>query len=311
LKLQPAVVVILGPTAVGKTHLSLEIASRLKGEIVSVDSRLIYRGMDIGTAKPTLEQRQRVPHHMIDIADPDEDWSLARFRQVALEVIEAVHGRGHLPLMVGGTGQYITAILEGWNPPPKPSDATLRKELESFAAKQGRAALHKRLEKVDPVAAKRIHENNLRRVIRALEIYHTTGIPSSELRKKEPPAFRSLRVGLTLPREILYERIDTRIDEMIQAGFQAEVERLLEQGYAPELPSMSAIGYEQMTRVISQEISLEDAVIEMRRLTRQFVRRQANWFKPDDPQIHWFDMRQEDVQDSIRDLILDWLRKGG
>jgi tRNA dimethylallyltransferase len=311
LKLQPAVVVILGPTAVGKTHLSLEIASRLKGEIVSVDSRLIYRGMDIGTAKPTLEQRQRVPHHMIDIADPDEDWSLARFRQVALEVIEAVHGRGHLPLMVGGTGQYITAILEGWNPPPKPSDATLRKELESFAAKQGRAALHKRLEKVDPVAAKRIHENNLRRVIRALEIYHATGIPSSELRKKEPPAFRSLRVGLTLPREILYERIDTRIDEMIQAGFQAEVERLLEQGYAPELPSMSAIGYEQMARVISQEISLEDAVIEMRRLTRQFVRRQANWFKPDDPQIHWFDMRQEDVQDSIRDLILDWLRKGG
>lgn len=311
MKLQPAVVVILGPTAVGKTHLSLEIASRLKGEIVSVDSRLIYRGMDIGTAKPTLEQRQRVPHHMIDIADPDEDWSLARFRQVALEVIEAVHGLGHLPLMVGGTGQYITAILEGWNPPPKPSDATLRKELESYAAKQGRAALHKRLEKVDPVAAKRIHENNLRRVIRALEIYHTTGIPSSELRKKEPPAFRSLRVGLTLPREILYERIDTRIDEMIQAGFQAEVERLLEQGYAPELPSMSAIGYEQMARVISQEISLEDAVIEMRRLTRQFVRRQANWFKPDDPQIHWFDMRQEDVQDSIRDLILDWLRKGG
>jgi len=306
---QPSVVVILGPTAVGKTDLSLDIASRLKGEIVSVDSRLIYRGMDSGTAKPTLEQRQQVQHHMIDIADPDEDWSLARFRQVALEVIRDVHRHGHLPLLVGGTGQYITAILEGWNPPPKPSDATFRKELESFAAKQGRAALHKRLEKVDPVTAKRIHENNLRRVIRALEIYHTTGIAPSELREKVPPAFRSLRVGLNLPRQILYERIDARIDEMIQSGFQAEVERLLEQGYAPELPSMSAIGYQQMARVISQESTIEEAVIEMRRLTRQFVRRQANWFKPDDPRIHWFDMRQERVEELISDLILDWLHK--
>ena len=308
MKQQPSVVVILGPTAVGKTDLSLKLAWRLKGEIVSMDSRLIYRGMDIGTAKPTLDQRQQMIHQMIDIADPDEDWSMAKFCQAALHAIAGIHEQNLLPLLVGGTGQYITAILQGWVPPPKPSDATLRKELARFAQTHGKDALHKRLDEIDPETAKRIHKNNLRRVIRALEIYHVTGAPPSEQRKKEPPAFRSLSVGLSLPRDLLYARIDARIDEMIESGFLDEVQQLLDEGYSPDLPSMSAIGYKQIAMALTQEITLEEAVIEMRRLTRQFVRRQTNWFKHHDPEINWFDMR-EDVEESIYELIQDWLAK--
>jgi tRNA dimethylallyltransferase len=305
---QQAVVVILGPTAVGKTDLSIRLASRLKGEIVSMDSRLIYRGMNIGTAKPTIEERQQVPHHMIDIADPDEAWSLAKFCQTALHVIEEIHHRDRLPLLVGGTGQYVTAMLEGWMPPPKPPDTSLRTELALFAESEGNEALHQRLAEVDPEAAERIHKNNLRRIIRALEIYHTTGSPASNLRKKSPPPFQSLRIGLRLPRELLYARIDTRIDEMIEAGLYEEVQKLLNEGYSPDLPSMSAIGYKQIAMAIRQAITLDEAVTEMRRLTRQFVRRQANWFKPQDPAINWFDLREE-VEDPIVNYITDWLQE--
>jgi tRNA dimethylallyltransferase len=264
--------------------------------------------MDIGTAKPTLKQRQVIDHHMIDIADPDDTWSLAKFCQVTTEVIEEIHKREHLPFLVGGTGQYITALLEGWMPPAKPPDTSLRSNLTLFAEQEGRAALHSRLEEVDPESAKRIHKNNMRRVIRALEIYHTTGSPASEIRKKTPPAFQSLRIGLSLPREMLYARIDARIDEMIEAGLYDEVKNLLESGYGLDLPSMTAIGYNQVARAVLQEITLDEAVIAMQRLTRQFVRRQANWFKPDDPEINWFDMR-EDVEEPIFELILSWLEE--
>jgi tRNA dimethylallyltransferase len=271
-----------------------------------MDSRLIYRGMDVGTDKPTHEQRRRIVHHMIDVADPDEAWSLVKFCQSVRSAIDEIHSRHRLPILVGGTGQYISAVLEGWDPPPKPKDNSLRIELRKFAEQEGSDALHRRLEEVDPDTASRIHKNNLRRVIRALEIYNTTGIPPSQLRKKSPPPFRSLRIGLTLPRDVLYKRIDKRIDLMIENGFLDEVQCLLDQGYDKDLPSMSAIGYKQMAMVSAREITLEEAVIEMRRLTRQFVRRQANWFKPDDALIHWFDMQEEAV-DQICDLIEEWL----
>jgi tRNA dimethylallyltransferase len=291
---------------VGKTDLSIEVASKFEGEIVSMDSRLIYRGMDIGTAKPSPEQRRQIVHHMIDVADPDEDWSLVKFCQRVLIAIDEIHRRNRLPILVGGTGQYISAVLEGWDPPPKPKDRSLRNELREFAEQEGREALHRRLEEVDPDTASRIHKNNLRRVIRALEIYQTTGFPPSRLRKKSPPPFRSLRIGLSMPRDILYARVDKRIDLMIENGFLKEVQHLLDQGYDKDLPSMSAIGYKQMAMVIRGEMALEEAVIEMRRLTRQFVRRQANWFKPNDPLIHWFDM-QKGVVPRICDLIQVWL----
>jgi tRNA dimethylallyltransferase len=303
---QPSVVAILGPTAVGKTTLSLKLAKRLDGEIISMDSRLLYRGMDIGTDKPNQEERSQIPHHLIDIASPDEDWSLAKFRSAALQAITAIHNRERLPLLVGGTGQYMRAILEGWIPPPKPADMTYREELAKYARDHGATELHMKLMEVDPDSAERIHANNVRRVIRALEIYRITGEPPSKVRRKEPPPFRSLRIGLQLPREQLYARIDARIDEMLQAGLLSEVQELLEAGYGPELPSMSAIGYKQMAEVLTGTMSLDEAIREMRKLTRQFVRRQANWFKPGDPKIHWFDMRQDVEQEIIR-LISAWL----
>lgn len=278
----------------------------MDGEIISMDSRLLYRGMNIGTDKPSLEQQREVPHHLIDVANPDENWSLAKFRTAALQTIMEIHKRDVLPFLVGGTGQYMTAILEGWIPPPKPADPAFREELEKFAASHGKEALHRKLMDVDPVSAERIHASNLRRVIRALEIFHHTGEPPSKIRRKEPPTFRSLRIGLHLPRKELYDRIDARIDEMIQAGLLSEVQILLDAGYDPNLPSMSAIGYKQMAEVISGKAALDEAIKEMRRLTRQFVRRQANWFKPSDPEIHWFDVRN-DIEEDIVLLIQSWL----
>jgi tRNA dimethylallyltransferase len=263
--------------------------------------------MDIGTAKPTLEQQEAVPHHLIDVTDPDETWSLAKFRAAALEFIDEIHNRKRLPFLVGGTGQYMTAILEGWIPPPQPADLGFRHELEEFVKREGVEALHAKLKQVDPASAERIHASNVRRVIRALEIYHTTGEPKSKIRKKAPPPFRSLRIGLNLPRKVLYARIDARIDAMIEAGFKEEVQSLLDQGFMPDLPAMSAIGYKQMINVILGNCSLEEAVADMRRLTRQFVRRQSNWFKPNDPKIHWFDVRK-DQEDEIALLIRRWLR---
>jgi tRNA dimethylallyltransferase len=306
---QPSVVAILGPTAVGKTTLSLKLTKRLEGEIISMDSRLLYRGMDIGTDKPSIEQRNQVPHHLIDVAYPDENWSLAKFRAAALQAILEIHQRKRLPLLVGGTGQYMTAILEGWIPPPKPADLSYRKELGKYAEDHGIEALHRKLREVDPVSAEQIHASNLRRVIRALEIYHFTGESPSKIRRKEPPPFRSLRIGLQLPRKILYDRIDARIDDMIRDGLVMEVEKLMENGYGPDLPAMSAIGYKQIAEVVFGKKTMEEAVAEMRKLTRQFVRRQANWFKPSDPAIHWFDMGQ-DVGEEIVYLIQQWLEEG-
>jgi tRNA dimethylallyltransferase len=306
---QFCVVAILGPTAVGKTDLSIKLAKRLEGEIISMDSRLLYRGMDIGTDKPTLQQRNLVSHHLIDVAWPDENWSLARFQAIALRAIQEVHSRNRLPILVGGTGQYMTAILEGWLPPPKAADRAYREELAKFAEEHGKAALHQRLRDVDPESAERIHATNLRRVVRALEIYQLTGEPPSKIRRKEPPPFRSLRIGLQMPRDQLYARIDSRIDEMIHSGLLSEVQELLDAGYGPELPSMSAIGYKQIADALSGKVPLEEAIQEMRKLTRQFVRRQANWFKPSDPKIHWFDVRQ-DVEEDILLLIREWLDEG-
>jgi tRNA dimethylallyltransferase len=298
-------VAIVGPTAVGKTEISICLAEKLNGEIVSADSRLIYCGMDIGTAKPSSELRSRVPHHLIDVTKPDQPWSLATYRRATYKAIDAIHQRGRLPILVGGTGQYVTAILEGWVPPPRSGDPSLRKRLESYADVHGPEALHNQLIEIDPLSAAKIDYRNVRRVVRALEIYHITGLPFSQQRINQPPPYRVLRIGLNLPRVELYARIDARIDAMLDLGLVAEVEDLLEQGYDPNLPAMSAIGYRQITKYLSGSISLEEAVRQIRRATRQFVRRQSNWFKEDDPRIHWFDIRDE-VNDRVENLIRTW-----
>jgi tRNA dimethylallyltransferase len=293
-------IVILGPTAVGKTEIAISVAEEVNGEIISADSRTFYRGMDIGTAKPTPEQRRRVPHHLIDVADPDEDWSLVRFSTTATDIINDIHNRNKIPFLVGGTGQYIKAIVEGWDPPPREEDNTFREEMEKFVDEEGRDSLHRRLAMVDPLSAERIHSTNVRRVIRALEIYQSTGVPASQQRMKSSPPYEVLQIGLHMPREQLYQRVDERIDLMIANGIVEEVKGLLDKGYTIEIPSMSAIGYRQIGRALLENSSIDDAVQEMRKLTRQFVRRQANWFKVDDPDITWFKFDEEATRAIIR-----------
>lgn len=302
----PPLVVLIGPTAVGKTEASLLLAERLGAEIVSADSRLLYRGMDIGTAKPAADKQRRVPHHLIDVADPDEVWSLAKVREAVLLALRVITGRNKLPLLVGGTGQYVRAILEGWDPPPHDLDSRIRSQLEQEAREGGGQALHARLQRVDPRSAARIDARNVRRVVRALEIHALTGTPASAQRRRAPPAYRALRLGLTLPRPVLYARIDGRIERMIRDGWVEEVRRLLDRGYGPAMPAFSAIGYPQIAEVVQGRRTLEDAAAEIRRRTRVFVRRQANWFKPDDPNIRWFE-NQPGAIDQMEQEIRGWL----
>lgn len=299
-------VVILGPTAVGKTDLSILLAERLGGEIISADSRLFYRGMDIGTAKPDLEARARVPHHLIDVADPDEVWSLAKFQDSANDAILDIHSRGRLPMLVGGTGQYIRAVIEGWDIPRTKPDKPLRKALNDWAEQIGAYELHHRLTILDPQAAAKIDPRNVRRTVRALEVIFHTGKLFSDQRKMRQSPYDALVVGLTRDREELYQRIDTRIQDMLASGFVAEVSDLLSQGYSPHLATLSAIGYREIVAYLQGEISLDEAQERMKRQTRVFVRRQANWFKPDDPNIHWFDASQQPI-DAIETLIRNWL----
>jgi tRNA dimethylallyltransferase len=293
----PPLIVIIGPTAIGKTETALQLAERFAGEIVSADSRLFYRGMDIGTAKPTASELARVPHHLIDVAAPDEIWSLAMFQRAAHQAIVEIHVRGRLPFLVGGTGQYIRAVTEEWEIPVAPPNHFLRDALQSWAEQVGPYGLHDRLAFLDPEAASRIDARNLRRTIRALEVILQTGEKFSTQKSRGTSRYQLLQLGLTRPRSELYQRIDARIEAMLAAGFVAEVQSLLVAGYSPELPSLSAIGYRQMIQYLQGEIDLEEAVLLMKRITRQFVRRQANWFKLDDPAIQWFQAGDEAVDE--------------
>ncbi|MCX7754200.1 MAG: tRNA (adenosine(37)-N6)-dimethylallyltransferase MiaA [Anaerolineales bacterium] len=288
MSLCPPLIVIVGPTAVGKTHLAIELALRLNGEVVSADSRLFYRGMDIGTAKPSLEERRGVPHHLIDVAEPDETWSLALFQQKARAAIQEIHERNRLPFLVGGTGQYVRAVTEGWTPPEVHPNPRLRSVLEHLAEHHSPYWLHDKLKMLDPSAAVSIDPRNLRRTVRALEVIFSTGRPFSAQRQSGQSPYHLLTLGLTRPRDELYRRIDERIDAMFAHGLLNEVEALLEKGYSPNLPAMSAIGYREAAAVLRGQMTLEEAKTQMKRLTRVFVRRQANWFKVNDPSIQWF-----------------------
>jgi tRNA dimethylallyltransferase len=295
-------ILIVGPTAVGKTELAIQLVERISGEIVSADSRLFYRGMDIGTAKPTREEQARAPHHLIDIADPDEILSLAVFQHKAREVITDIHTRNKIPFLVGGTGQYIRAVTEGWSPPEVEPDERLRGELERIKEERGAHWLYEKVGDLDPAAAEKIDPRNYRRTIRALEVILTTGKKFSEQRGQSESPYHLITIGLTRPRPELYERVDQRIELMFANGFLEEVRQLLAMGYSPSLPTMSAIGYRECVRVIHGELSEEQAKAEIRRATRVFVRRQANWFKESDPNIKWFRV-EEGVVDDIESYI--------
>lgn len=304
----PPLVVLLGPTAAGKTEIAIQLAERLAGEIVSADSRLFYRGMDIGTAKPTPTERARVPHHLIDVADPDQTWSLVAFQQAAWQAIAEIHTRGRLPLLVGGTGQYLRAVTESWRAPPAHPDSHLRIALEAWAGETGLSGMHERLASLDPEAARQIDLRNLRRMVRALEVILSTGKPFSAQRQRGETPYRLLTLGLIRPRPELYARIDTRIEAMFAAGLVDEVRGLLAKGYSPGLPALSAIGYLQVIDYIEGKSTLEEAVMLIKRLTRQFVRRQANWFKPGDPRIHWFTAGEGTV-DAMAAVIQAWVEQ--
>lgn len=282
-----SLVVILGPTAVGKTGLAIEMAQALNGEIVSADSRQIYREMDIGTAKPTAEERAAAVHHLIDIVAPDEDYPLAHYQHDAFATIDDIHQRGRLPLLVGGTGQYITAVLEGWSIPEVCPNETLRAELETFAATEGVEALYTRLLELDPAAESFVESRNLRRIIRALEVIDATQIPFSAQRGKNPSPYRVLTYGLTMEREALYQRADHRFDMMMERGFLDEVHGLMNKGYSRTLPSMSGLGYAQLTEHLSDGKPLAEAVMATKFATHQFIRRQYTWFRGHDHQILW------------------------
>ena len=281
------VVAVVGPTAVGKTELAVLLAERLGGEIISADSRQIYRGMDIGTAKATPEQRSRIPHHLLDVTTPDRVLSLAEYQRMAMDAIAEIHARDRLPLLVGGTGQYVSAVLEGWRIPETPPDLELRAELEAAAQSDGPGALHARLEALDPEAAARIDYRNVRRVIRVLEVCLVMGRPISQMQTKAPPPFAVVRLGVTRPCPELYARINGRVDRMIEAGLVIEVQRLLDAGYGWELPAMSGLGYRQIGQYLRGELGYEEAVELIKRRTRRFVQQQYNWFPLDDPETTW------------------------
>jgi tRNA dimethylallyltransferase len=286
----PPLVAIVGPTAVGKTALALWLAERFAVEVVSADSRQVYRGMDIGTAKPTMDERRRLPHHLVDIVQPDQAFTLAQYQEMAYSAIHEVQGRNGIPLLVGGTGLYVRAVLEGLSIPRVEPDPGLRQELGAEAQVRGYVALHARLRQLDPVAAERIDPRNVRRVVRALEVCYALGQPMSSAQRATPPPYQILRIGLTVGREALYRRIDERIDRMVDDGLLEEVRALIALGYDYRLPSMSGLGYRQVGMYLRGDLrSLEEAVAYVRRDTRRFVRQQSNWFRDDDPSIAWFD----------------------
>ncbi len=298
----PPLVGLVGPTAVGKTELAIRLATAVGGEIVSADSRQVYRGMDIGTAKATASEQAQARHHLIDVLDPGQTMGLAEFQEKAYAAIADITARGRVPLLVGGTGQYVMAVVEGWQVPRVPPNRELRRDLYRQAHEQGPDALHARLRELDPTAAKRIDPRNVRRVVRALEVCLVTGQPISDQQGKSPPPYRILLIGLSLPRSQLYQRIDERVERMIHAGLEQEVRDLVAAGYGFDLPAMSGVGYGQFAPYLAGEATLEDVITDIQRSTRRFVRHQANWFRQDDARIHWFDVRT-DPYDAVLDLV--------
>ncbi len=305
----PPFITIVGPTAVGKTATSLSLALRFNGEIISADSRQFYCGMDIGTAKATPEEQATVPHYMLDVCPPTGNLTLAEFQEQAYRHAADITVRQKIPFLVGGTGLYVRAVIEGYGIPRVPPDDVLREKLFAFAEKYGCDALHERLIEVDPEAATSIDARNVRRVIRALEVYEKSGTPISVLQRKTPPPYQILQVGLIRAREGLYERVDRRIEGMLKAGLIEEVQTLLDTGVTPECSAMSALGYRETVAFLKGKIATQEALAqEIGRNTRRFIRTQSNWFRKNDQRIHWFDLDHHSYEE-IEAFVEEWLNQ--
>ncbi len=272
----------------GKTAVGLRVAERIGAEIISADSAAVYRGMDIGTAKPTPEERARVRFHLIDVAEPDEPFTAAKFRELAQKAIRDIQARGKRVLIVGGTGLYLRVLLHGFSLAPPPSDPDLRQQLQAQAQMQGLHTLYARLQQIDPDTAARIHPNDAVRIIRALEVYEMTGKPISEWQARAESELPALKFGLTMPRPLLYRRIDERVDAMMAQGFLQEVQNLLSKGYNKDLPALKGLGYRHLIAHLMGEMGLEEAVRQWKRDTRRFAKRQMTWFRRE-PGVHWLD----------------------
>lgn len=298
----PRVFFIVGPTASGKTAASLELANHARIEVVNADSRQVYRGMSVGTGKPTPGQLASVPHHLVDIAAPDEPYNLARFLSEGRDAIAGAASRGATPVVVGGTGQYVWGLAEGWHAPAVPPNQVLREELAEEARLHGPEALHERLRAVDARAADAIDPRNVRRVVRALEVWHETGAPFSRQRRKSPPGFEPAVLGIAPERSVLRQRAADRVDAMLNGGWPEEVRALLDAGYGPELPSFSSVGYREVTAHVQGSMTLGETAERVKGATHRLIRRQATWFKATDERIAWSPDAGSLAVDALRTL---------
>lgn len=302
-----SVLFIVGPTAVGKTRLAIDLAQRLGGEIINADSRQVYRYMDIGTAKPTRAERSQAVHHLVDLLNPDESFSLGSFLALARQAIGDIAGRGALPIVAGGSGQYVWALQEGWQTPAVAPDEGLRREWEEWAVREGEDALYRRLEGVDPARAAELDPRNQRRVIRALEIYQVTGQPPSAYRQAGEPLPNCRIIGLTLEREALYRRIDERVEGMLAEGLVEEARCLAARGYRLGERALACPGYRELGQYLEGEISLSEAAQRTKFKTHRLARRQYTWFKAEDERIHWLEAGRADLEERAVEGIGDWL----
>jgi tRNA dimethylallyltransferase len=282
-----ALIAVVGQTATGKTEAAIAVAGAAGGEVVGADAYQVYRGLDIGTAKPSQEQRRQTPHHLIDVLDPDEELTLARYLDLARAALDDIWAREKVAVVCGGSGQYVWALLEGWQVPRVAPDAEVRASLERFAEEHGAAALHQRLAQADPEAASRIDYRNVRRVSRALEVIEREGRPLAACQARQPPDADALILGLRCPRDQLHERIDRRVEAMYAAGLAREVESLRAAGFGESRPVRSGIGYREASLYLDGAMSLEEAMVRTKTATHRLARNQAAWFKQSDNRIEW------------------------
>ncbi|PKB71073.1 MAG: tRNA (adenosine(37)-N6)-dimethylallyltransferase MiaA [SAR202 cluster bacterium Io17-Chloro-G6] len=300
-------IAIVGPTAVGKTSLAVDLCQRFSGEVINADSRQAYRGMEIGTAKPTPEEISKAPHHLLDLLVPSEHFGLGAFIPLAQEAAADIAAPGKLPILAGGTGQYIWAMLEGQTVPAVPPNPELRASLEQVAVEEGSQVLHDRLRQIDPDRADALDHRNVRRVVRALEIYHATSVRPSEITNHSATTGNYLAIGLTMERKALYQRIDDRIDIMMEDGFLAEVERLAQSGYPMGQGGLDSPGYRELGLYLEGELSLDEAVARTKTQTHRLARRQYTWFKLSDPRIKWLDAADPGVVEQAAELVSEYL----